>query len=87
MAVCDTTPDTTKPPHGQHTRHSKINPRPPDPYGRGTPNARLSDCDPLIGQVVQASRSTAKRCERSGAAERVHVDMKKIGRIPDGGGW
>jgi transposase InsO family protein len=47
----------------------------------------LSDCDPLTGQVIRASRSTAKRYERTRPGELVHIDVKKIGRIPDGGGW
>ena len=47
----------------------------------------LRDRDPVTGQVIRSSKSTAVRYERSRAGELVHVDVKKIGRIPDGGGW
>src|SRR5581483_10008358 len=48
---------------------------------------RLSECDPLTGQVIRASKTTAVRYERAAAGDLVHVDVKKIGRIPAGGGW
>jgi len=48
---------------------------------------RLCTLDPLTGQVIRASKHTAKRYEREHPGELVHVDVKKIGRIPDGGGW
>jgi transposase InsO family protein len=48
---------------------------------------RLCECDPLTGEVVRASKTTATRYERERPGELVHVDVKKIGRIPDGGGW
>ena len=48
---------------------------------------RLSACDPLTGQVIRASKTTAVRYERDRPGELVHMDVKKIGRIPDGGGW
>lgn len=47
----------------------------------------LRDCDPLTGAVIRASKTTATRYERATAGELVHVDIKKIGRIPEGGGW
>jgi transposase InsO family protein len=47
----------------------------------------LSVCDPLTGEVIRASKTTAVRYERSRPGELVHMDVKKIGRIPDGGGW
>jgi transposase InsO family protein len=43
--------------------------------------------DPLTGEVIRASKTTAVRYERDRPGELVHVDVKKIGRIPDGGGW
>ena len=49
--------------------------------------ARLCDCDPLTGDVIRASKTTAVRYERARPGELVHMDVKKIGRIPDGGGW
>ena len=43
--------------------------------------------DPLTGEVIRSSKSTAVRYERDRPGELVHVDVKKIGKIPDGGGW
>jgi len=47
----------------------------------------LAECDPLTGDVIRCSKQTAVRYERDTPGELVHVDVKKIGRIPDGGGW
>jgi transposase InsO family protein len=47
----------------------------------------LAWCDPLTGQLIRASRATANRYEREKPGELVHIDVKKLGRIPDGGGW
>jgi transposase len=47
----------------------------------------LRECDPLTGEVIRASKTTAMRYERDRPGELVHVDVKKIGKIPDGGGW
>jgi transposase InsO family protein len=47
----------------------------------------LSECDPLTGQVIRSSKATAVRYEHDHAGSLVHMDVKKIGRIPDGGGW
>jgi transposase InsO family protein len=49
--------------------------------------ARLAECDPLTGERVRASKATTVRYEKSRPGELIHVDVKKIGRIPDGGGW
>jgi transposase InsO family protein len=48
---------------------------------------RLAICDPMTGEVIRASKTTAVRYERDRPGELVHMDVKKIGRIPDGGGW
>jgi len=48
---------------------------------------RLSALDPITGQLIRASKTTAIRYERDRPGELVHMDVKKIGRIPDGGGW
>jgi transposase InsO family protein len=48
---------------------------------------RLRECDPLTGEVIRASKTTAVRYERARPGELVHMDVKKIGRIPEGGGW
>ena len=47
----------------------------------------LRDCDPLTGQPIRSSKATAIRYERERPGELVHMDVKKIGKIPDGGGW
>lgn len=49
--------------------------------------AYLRECDPLTGEVIRASKTTTVRYERDRPGELVHVDVKKIGKIPDGGGW
>jgi len=48
---------------------------------------RLCDLDPLTGEIIRASKTTAVRYERDKPGDLVHMDVKKIGRIPDGGGW
>lgn len=48
---------------------------------------RLASCDPLTGQPIRAERRSHARYERARPGELVHLDVKKIGRIPDGGGW
>jgi transposase InsO family protein len=47
----------------------------------------LHQCDPITGEVIRSSKVTAVRYERSRPGELVHMDVKKLGRIPDGGGW
>ncbi len=47
----------------------------------------LRECDPLTGHVIRASKTTATHYERNRPGELIHVDVKKIGKIPDGGGW
>lgn len=48
---------------------------------------RLASLDPITGEVIRASKVTAVRYERERPGELVHMDVKKLGRIPDGGGW
>lgn len=48
---------------------------------------RLAECDPLTGAPIRAARRTTTRYEHPYAGSLVHLDVKKIGRIPDGGGW
>ena len=48
---------------------------------------RLAECDPITGIVIRASKAKAVRHERPRPGELVHMDVKKIGRIPAGGGW
>jgi transposase InsO family protein/transposase-like protein len=47
----------------------------------------LAWLDPITGDTIRGSRTTAVRYEREKPGELVHVDVKKLGRIPDGGGW
>lgn len=47
----------------------------------------LRECDPMTGEVIRSSKQTAQRYERDRPGELVHMDVKKLGRIPDGGGW
>lgn len=47
----------------------------------------LRECDPLTGEVIRASKTTAVRYEHDHPGSLVHMDVKKVGRIPDGGGW
>lgn len=48
---------------------------------------RLCALDPITGAVIRASKATAIRYERDRPGELAHMDVKKIGRIPEGGGW
>lgn len=47
----------------------------------------LRELDPLTGARIRSSKTTAIRYERERPGELVHMDVKKLGRIPDGGGW
>ena len=48
---------------------------------------RLCELDMMTGEVIRASKATAVRYEREHPGDLVHMDVKKLGRIPDGGGW
>lgn len=48
---------------------------------------RLFELDPVTGVVIRASRRTRLRYEHARPGDLVHIDVKKLGRIPDGGGW
>lgn len=47
----------------------------------------LRECDPLTGKVIRASKTTTVRYERPAPRDLIHIDVMKIGKIPDGGGW
>lgn len=47
----------------------------------------LTECDPLTGEVIRGSAQSFQRYERDRPGSLIHVDVKKLGRIPDGGGW
>ncbi len=46
---------------------------------------RLSEIDPVTGEIVRR-RASDVRYER-GPGELLHVDVKKLGRVPPGAGW
>lgn len=48
---------------------------------------RLHELDPVTGIALRASRRTQVRYERDAPGDLIHIDVKKLGRIPDGGGW
>ena len=47
----------------------------------------LAHLDPITGAVIRGSQATTRRYEREHPGELIHLDVKKIGKIPDGGGW
>jgi transposase-like protein len=47
----------------------------------------LSWLDPTTGVLVRGARSSAERYEYPNPGGLVHVDVKKLGKIPEGGGW
>ena len=47
----------------------------------------LATLDPITGQPVRSSRRSGNRYEHDRPAAMIHVDVKKLGRVPAGGGW
>ena len=47
----------------------------------------MHELDPVTGIRIRASRRTQHRYEHESPGSLIHVDVKKLGRIPDGGGW
>ncbi len=47
----------------------------------------LGVLDALTGILVRRGPATRVRYERERPGELIHIDVKKLGRIPDGGGW
>ena len=47
---------------------------------------RLADVDRVTGEVRRRGPAAPVRYEREGPGELLHVDVKKVARIPDGGG-
>ncbi|MEV4666952.1 IS481 family transposase [Microbacterium sp. LWO12-1.2] len=47
----------------------------------------LRETDPVTGTVIRAVRRSARRYEHDHPGSLIHIDVKKLGRIPDGGGW
>ncbi len=48
---------------------------------------RLADVDRVTGEACRRGPATPARYERERPGELVHVDVKKVARMPDGGGW
>jgi transposase InsO family protein len=46
----------------------------------------LADLDRISGELLR-SRASDQRYEHARPGDLLHVDVKKLGRIPDGGGW
>jgi hypothetical protein len=46
--------------------------------------AYLRSCDPMTGGLIRASKTTELRYERDHPGELVHIDVKRLGRIPEG---
>lgn len=47
----------------------------------------LAAIDPITGERVRASRRRENRYEHPTPGAMIHVDVKKLGKIPAGGGW
>ena len=48
---------------------------------------RLAELDALTGEPVRRGPISRVRYERERPGELLHLDVKKLGRIPEGGGW
>jgi transposase InsO family protein len=48
---------------------------------------RLAEVDRLTGELLRGRRHSDRRYERERPGDLLHVDVMKLGRIPDGGGW
>ena len=49
--------------------------------------AHLGAIDPITGERVRSSRRSENRYEHTAPGAMIHVDVKKLGKIPPGGGW
>lgn len=47
----------------------------------------LASIDPITGAPVRSARHSGIRYEHAAPGDMIHVDVKKLGRIPAGGGW
>jgi transposase len=47
----------------------------------------LAVIDPITGERVRSSRRSENRYEHPTPGAMIHVDVKKLGQIPAGGGW
>src|SRR5690606_15249190 len=47
----------------------------------------LAVIDPITGERIRSSRRSQNRFEHKLPGAMIHVDVKKLGKIPPGGGW
>jgi hypothetical protein len=47
----------------------------------------MAAIDPITGQRVRSSRRSENRDERTQPGSMIYVDVKKLARVPRGGGW
>ena len=47
----------------------------------------LAAIDPITGERIRSSRRSQNRYEHKTPGAMIHVDVKKLGKIPPGGGW
>jgi hypothetical protein len=47
----------------------------------------LAVIDPITGERIRSSRRSENRYEHKRPGALIHVDVKKLGKIPAGGGW
>jgi transposase InsO family protein len=48
---------------------------------------RLAELDRITGELIRSTRHSQLRYQHREPGSLLHVDVKKLGRIPDGGGW
>lgn len=48
---------------------------------------RLSEIDRVTGEIIRGRRHSDLRYEHARPGSLLHVDVKKLGKIPPGGGW
>jgi transposase InsO family protein len=48
---------------------------------------RLADVDRVTGEIVRGRKFSNQRYEHREPGSLLHIDVKKLGRIPKGGGW
>jgi transposase InsO family protein len=66
----------------------RLPPGPEPVHGaQGAPALPLPAADPATGTRTKISRADKRSYEHAAPGDLVHIDVKKLGRIPDGGGW
>lgn len=70
-----------------HLRHQELQPSTVHKILRRYGCPPLSWTDPATGVRIRGTRRQVHRYQWDNPGDMVHVDIKKLGRIPDGGGW